>query len=323
MDLEVREEDKILSSLSLILSAVLGISYVATCIILILILIYSLYKRYNFKFQKIYLLFLINIIVCIVYKNYLGIVINIACIAFFYVIYIRKLINLGVVVKYSAIMALIEVVVFFIFQKRAGVYSFLNPNYYGAYLTLLILLYFYKKYDKKYLIIFLVTLLLTGSRFALISLICTFVLFLFIKNKKIGFFAIILTFIYFYFVYKGIMPFVRSDTISKYLDLRIWIYKLGIMGMNGAIILGHGPMYFYKFSNYIYPHSHNLILETTLSYGLLGVMYIIYVLKDIKINEKIFLLIFLVFVHGLADYTIFWIQTGIIFLTIFNEFQKK
>lgn len=320
MDLEV-QEDKILSSLVLILSMVLGVSYILTIFLLSVIFIYSLYKRYNFKFKKVYLLFLINIIVCIYYRNYLGILVNVVLILFFYLSYLKNMINLDIVIKYSAFMGLIEIFFSLILQKRAGFYNFLNPNYYGAYLALLILLYLFKKYDRKYLIIFIISLLLTGSRFALVSLIFTYATYLFIKNKRRGILAISIILIYFYFVYKGILPFVRSDTINEYLDLRLWIYKLGIMGINKAMFLGHGPTYFYKFSNYIYPHSHNLFIETILSYGILGLMYIVYLCKDIKLNHKKILLITLIFIHGMADYTIMWIQTGLLFIILFNEFE--
>lgn len=320
MDLEV-QEDKIFSSLCLILSATLGINYILGIITLIIIAIYSIYKGYNFKFKKVYLLFLTNILVCIYYANYLGILVNLGLILFFYLSYITKNINIDIVIKYSSIMGLIEIIISLLSNKRAGTYSFLNPNYYGAYLALLILLYLYKKYDRKYLIIFLVALFLTGSRFALVSLILTYTIYLFIKNKKIGILAISITLIYFYFVYRGILPFVRADTINEYLDLRLWIYKLGIMGMNGGLLLGHGPTYFYTFSNHIYPHSHNLFIELILTYGVIGVVYIIYLCKKYTINEKRLLLIFLVILHGMADYTIFWVQTGLLFIILFNEFE--
>lgn len=320
MDLEV-QEDKVLSSLVLMLSIVLGINYILTIFLLSFIFIYSIYKKYNFKLKKVYLLFLINIIVCVYYRNYLGALVNIVLILFFYLSYLKDMINLDIVVKYSAIMGLIEIIFSLISKKRAGFYNFLNPNYYGAYLALLILLYLFKKYNRKYLVVFIVALILTGSRFALVSLIFTYAIYLFLKNKKIGIIAIGTILIYFYFVYKGVLPFVRSDTINEYLDLRLWIYKLGVMGINEAIFLGHGPTYFYKFSNYIYPHSHNILIEPVLSYGILGLMYILYICKDFKFNYKRILLITLVFIHGMADYTIFWIQTGLMFIILFNEFE--
>lgn len=50
-------------------------------------------------------------------------------------------------------------------------------------------------------------------------------------------------------------------------------------------------------------------------------MYILYICKDFKFNYKRILLITLVFIHGMADYTIFWIQTGLMFIILFNEFE--
>lgn len=316
MDLEV-QEDKILSTLIVLLSVVLGISYIATTILLIMILCYSLYKRYNLKFKKIYLLFLFNIPICVYYRNYLGILVDIALIAFFYVSYIRNRIDYNLVVRYSAYMAVVEIVLSLLLRERAGVYSFFNPNYYGAFLALLIVYYHIKKYDRKYLLVFIIALILTGSRFALVSLILTYALVLFDKNRVLGSIALIISFIYFYLVYKGIVPFVRADTISKYLDLRLWIYQLGIKGMSHGFLLGHGPTYFYEYSKHVYPHSHNILIEYILSYGLIGLVYALYNISEVKFNKKKILVIALIMIHGLADYTIFWPQVALVFLTLF------
>ncbi|MFG5919663.1 O-antigen ligase family protein [Sneathia vaginalis] len=311
------QEDKILSTLILLLSVVLGISYIATTILLIMILCYSLYKRYNLKFKKIYLLFLFNIPICVYYGNYLGILVDIALIAFFYVSYIRNRIDYNLVVRYSAYMAVVEIVLSLLLRERAGVYSFFNPNYYGAFLALLIVYYHIKKYDRKYLLVFIIALLLTGSRFALVSLILTYALVLLDKNRVLGSIALIISLIYFYLVYKGIVPFVRADTISKYLDLRLWIYQLGIKGMSHGFLLGHGPTYFYEYSKHVYPHSHNILIEYILSYGLIGLVYALYNISEVKFNKKKILVIALIMIHGLADYTIFWPQVALVFLTLF------
>lgn len=316
MDLEV-QEDKILSTLILLLSVVLGISYIATTILLIMILCYSLYKGYNLKFKKIYLLFLFNIPICVYYRNYLGILVDIALIAFFYVSYIRNRIDYNLVVRYSAYMAVVEIVLSLLLRERAGVYSFFNPNYYGAFLALLIVYYHIKKYDRKYLLVFIIALILTGSRFALVSLILTYALVLLDKNRVLGSIALIISLIYFYLVYKGIVPFVRADTISKYLDLRLWIYQLGIKGMSHGFLLGHGPTYFYEYSKHVYPHSHNILIEYILSYGLIGLVYALYNISEVKFNKKKILVIALIMIHGLADYTIFWPQVALVFLTLF------
>ncbi len=316
MDLEV-QEDKILSTLILLLSVVLGISYIATTILLIMILCYSLYKGYNLKFKKIYLLFLFNIPICVYYRNYLGILVDIALIAFFYVSYIRNRIDYNLVVRYSSYMAVVEIVLSLLLRERAGVYSFFNPNYYGAFLALLIVYYHIKKYDRKYLLVFIIALLLTGSRFALVSLILTYALVLLDKNRVLGSIALIISLIYFYLVYKGIVPFVRADTISKYLDLRLWIYQLGIKGMSHGFLLGHGPTYFYEYSKHVYPHSHNILIEYILSYGLIGLVYALYNISEVKFNKKKILVIALIMIHGLADYTIFWPQVALVFLTLF------
>jgi hypothetical protein len=214
-------------------------------------------------------------------------------------------------------MAVVEIVLSLLLRERAGVYSFFNPNYYGAFLALLIVYYHIKKYDRKYLLVFIIALLLTGSRFALVSLILTYALVLLDKNRVLGSIALIISLIYFYLVYKGIVPFVRADTISKYLDLRLWIYQLGIKGMSHGFLLGHGPTYFYEYSKHVYPHSHNILIEYILSYGLIGLVYALYNISEVKFNKKKILVIALIMIHGLADYTIFWPQVALVFLTLF------
>ena len=214
-------------------------------------------------------------------------------------------------------MAVVEIVLSLLLRERAGVYSFFNPNYYGAFLALLIVYYHIKKYDRKYLLVFIIALILTGSRFALVSLILTYALVLLDKNRVLGSIALIISLIYFYLVYKGIVPFVRADTISKYLDLRLWIYQLGIKGMSHGFLLGHGPTYFYEYSKHVYPHSHNILIEYILSYGLIGLVYALYNISEVKFNKKKILVIALIMIHGLADYTIFWPQVALVFLTLF------
>ncbi len=322
MALEV-QEDKVLVWLLFCLSILLGVSYIASMAIMLVIVAYSLYKGYNLKFKSIYILFLLNILVCVCYKNYLGIATNIALIVFFYLSDISNLLNFSVIVKYSAIMGLIEIIFSLLLNHRAGIYSFFNPNYYGAYLALLILAYSFKKYDRKYLVVFIIALILTGSRFAVIALVITYTLSIFFKNRTLGISSIVIALIYFYLVYKGILPFVRSDTISTYLDLRLWIYQLGIKAIKTGIYFGHGPTYFYEYSKHVYPHTHNILIEFILSFGILGLIYVIYVLRHIRLNKKRLLLLVLVLIHGLADYTIFWPQTALLFLMLFNSEGKK
>ena len=320
MALEV-QEDKFLLKMISILSIFLGVSYIISILSLIIIFFYSIYKKYEIKFKKEYIIAIYSFVISCVVKNYLGIFCSICLLAFIYTFFVIKHIGLkfNLIVKYSSYMAIFEIFYSLIFKTRAGYISFYNSNYYAAFLAMLIVAYYLKKYDKKYLATFILALIFTGSRFGILSLICAYILIIFIYNKIYGILLSLLAVIYFYLVYLSYLPFVRADTIKQYLDLRLWIYYLGYLSFKESYLFGKGIMYFLKFSNKVYPHSHNILIEVLNSFGILGTSLIIYIFKGLKVNKNNMLILFLVLVHGLADYTIFWPQTALLFLSLYID----
>ncbi len=124
-------------------------------------------------------------------------------------------------------------------------------------------------------------------------------------------------------VISGIFPFMRTESLVRYFWLRIDIIKLAFKIFEKKnILFGHGNFFYYKFTNFIYPHSHNAIVESLLSYGLIGtgmlmivfLRYLYEIIKNDKKNVlKIALILGIIF-HNFTDFTIFWIQTVLLFI---------
>ena len=128
-------------------------------------------------------------------------------------------------------------------------------------------------------------------------------------------------------VYFRVLPFIRSETIEEYFWLRVNIMKTAIIIFQKTNILyGHGNFYYYKYTHHVYPHAHNTLIESLLSYGLIGTLiliavfskYIYGILRDDKNHILKIAIISGVIGHSLADITIFWIQTVILFIIILS-----
>ncbi|WP_068268734.1 O-antigen ligase family protein [Caviibacter abscessus] len=324
-------EDKVLLTLIYFQALLLGISYKIAIFEAVILVVYFLLKGYrvslnNKQIYATYILIL-NSTIALYYKNYIGILINTGLIFFFFVYNFYILLDENIkskienIVLYSSLIVNLIYIIYFIMTKqRVGAFSYFNPNYYGSYLTFIVIMSLIK--GKKYLtvsIISILAILATGSRFSLIAILLALSAYIFFYFKKyfVVFFSALT--IYFIGVYKGIFPFIRTDSIEKYLKLRIDIWYMAIKFIKTNWLLGHGPGYFYYITNYVYAHTHSILLEPVLSYGLLGIiiLLILYLYK-LKINKIKAIVLILIFVHGLADYTILWYQTILIYMIVFN-----
>jgi O-antigen ligase len=127
------------------------------------------------------------------------------------------------------------------------------------------------------------------------------------------------------------------EAIDSTFEQRLSIWSTSMKGISLHPMLGTGPMSYpmvwERFGGYKTYHSHNLLLDTLLNFGIAGVASIgFYVFMQLKLlvlrfknnickNMNILLVALLVAVtvHGLTDVTIFWIQTGMLFLLIFSS----
>lgn len=329
-DLEVRE-DKTLLFLIYLQALFLGLSYKLAIIEAVLLTTYVLFKNYKISLSKkqkyATCILFINSIIALYYKNYIGILINTGIV--FYLFVYDFYLSLGddikskiedIVLNTSIVTNIGYIIYFLITRQRVGVLSYFNPNYYGSYLTFIVILSLIK--GKKYLhisLIGIIAIIATGSRFSLIAVLFALSAYILFYFKNYFFVFITTLMIYFAGVYKGILPFIRTDSISQYLKLRIDIWNMAIKYIRPNWLFGHGPGYFYYITNSVYAHTHSILLEPILSYGLLGftILMILYLYK-LQINKIKAIVLVLIFVHGLADYTILWYQTLVIYMIVFS-----
>lgn len=283
-----------------------------------------------------------SIIMSLIYQNYYGLI---AIPVLFCIIVGRyydyeiknnvfKIELFEMISKISVIPFFTTALEFLFTHKRSGYWFFANPNYLGSVMMMAALSNLYLWFEKKNkinLIIFIIncmTVMLTGSRSAIIALIVAIFVLLFQYIKKI-YFAMAVVFLsgYTVGVIHGNLPFIRINSIVKYFWLRIDIIKMAVIIFEKTnFLFGHGNFYYYKFTNYVYPHTHNILIELLLSYGLIGTVILSYVFleyiytkfKENKKNTLYLTLLIGVAIHNLTDFTIFWIQTVMLFIIIFS-----
>jgi hypothetical protein len=195
-------------------------------------------------------------------------------------------------------------------------------------MSAIINLYFaFEKKSKINILIFFVnilTIFLTGSRSSLIAVVLgIFALFFYFLRKRYFAGGILLLLGYAIGVISGVLPFLRENTLVEYFWLRVEIIDMAFRIFKRTNILyGHGNFYYYKFTNHVYPHSHNALVELLLSYGLIGTIalltvflrYLYDILRNDRNNVLKIALIAGIVVHNFTDFAIFWIQTVLLFI---------
>ena len=223
--------------------------------------------------------------------------------------------------------------------------TFFNANYYAMMIEFLILMCIYKMMNartKRRVIFYILTiacnlmgLYLSGCRTAWIPFVITVPLMFLLNNHK-RFFAATVAIMFIAVIALVIDPnlFPRADSFGIYLDTRIEIWQVAIQGIKDYPLFGQGPLtYMLTCETYQGPltqHAHSVYLDPFLSFGISGVLLLgiyfyqqgkeIWHLYSQKIDVRLFSLILAfivtVFVHGILDYTIFWVQTAQIFLLV-------
>ncbi|MGN1343037.1 MAG: O-antigen ligase family protein [Traorella sp.] len=225
--------------------------------------------------------------------------------------------------------------------------TFFNANYYAQMIQFLILMCIYKILNtrKIHRIVFytttiicnLIALYLTGCRTAWLSFLITVPLMFYVNDQKKICYAL-LTLILLTGIVVLINPdlFPRFDTIFSSFSIRLKIWKTGLLGIQDNFLFGLGPggykLIYPKYNGHPTAHSHSIYIEPMLSFGLIGLILAfvfmypvfkeIYVLFKNKINRKLtglaICFIITVLIHNIFNYSIFWSQTGVIFLLVIN-----
>lgn len=225
--------------------------------------------------------------------------------------------------------------------------TFFNANYYAMMIEFLILICVYKMLKVRsfrrvaYYVITIISnlfaLYLSGCRTAWAPFAITIPLMFFLNRKKLYF----NTTMSIYGV-AGITLFInpdlfpRIDTLVDYFFTRVDIWQAAVRGILQHPFLGKGPLtYFYSYESLGGPytqHSHSVYLDPLLSFGIIPLIFFgiylweqgreIWHLYSQKLNIRLFSLIIgfilTVLLHGIFDYTIFWIQTGFLFLMVLS-----
>lgn len=225
--------------------------------------------------------------------------------------------------------------------------TFFNANYYAMMLEFVILICVYKviciKQFKDALfyvgvaLINMIILYLTGCRTAWVPFLVS-VPFMFFINKRYGYLALSCSGIGAGIVLLLLKPALfQRMTLAKDFAKRSRIWSTAIQGIQAHPLLGEGPLTYYQ----IYPlydghptqHAHNVFLDPILSHGGIGVLIVaVYFgsnLKqaitlftkrvDVALFSLIFAFIITVLLHGMLDYTVYWVQTGFLFLMVLSS----
>ncbi len=231
---------------------------------------------------------------------------------------------------------------------------YLNPNYLGAIMAVVIIVCAYKFLIRenqrlRYFVIALaclITILLTQSMFALIEMTVGVVALLFIR-RRYGLVALVFGIIA--LVTVGIiiitefMPnlaavlFPRTDELSGTFYSRVRIWEFALEKIPDKLWLGRGFFAYNQVSApvdwaYKSPHSHNIAIDFVLSFGILGALLAFSVvfyfiqrtilcknfLKSGTATHLILAVIIGMLIHSFIDMTMLWLHTGLLYIIIFS-----
>jgi O-antigen ligase len=225
--------------------------------------------------------------------------------------------------------------------------AFHNANNYGMMIEFIVIIAMYriftnssfKSFYLSVIAINLVGLYLCASLSACIAMSFAVITVLLFKGryKLITLLLLVVsTFIVVGLAFPSIFP--RGlEAIDSTCDQRLSIWATAIKGIKQHPLLGTGALSYQmicdQFGGYKTYHCHNLLLDTLLNFGFVGLGAIgLYVITQLRLlalrfknnicsNMNILLVAAAVAiaVHGMTDVTIFWIQTGMLFMLLFSS----
>ena len=141
----------------------------------------------------------------------------------------------------------------------------------------------------------------------------------------------------FLFTHKSYIP--RASNITKYLGVRQKIWRAALASIKDHPLFGEGPltyMHIWKqYNGHNTQHAHNIFLDPPLSFGIVGILIILpyfiscikrtYITYKLHKNDTLVALIIglivMTYIHGLLDYTIFFIQTSFTLFMVISSFD--
>lgn len=317
-------------------------------------------KAFDAPYSKFLLGFLVvPFFVSATYNNYWGILYSIVIIALvmcaFYIrsMMTRQLFNrmmdmacVGSI--WATVYALIEKIsMLHVKASYRPMSLFHNANCYGMMIEFVVIIAVYRiftnqKLKKFYFAVIAANMLglyLCASVSSVVALAVGLLLFLLMKGKYKLIGVLVLVGGAFFLAGAFIPNLLPRDVpgIDKTMAQRLDIWVTSLKGIQEHPLLGTGAMSYQmiyeQFAGYKTFHSHNLLLDTLLNYGIVGLgafgAYVILQLKLLSMrfrnhicsNMNILMLVMFVavLVHGLTDVTIVWIQTGLLFMLVFSS----
>ncbi len=241
-----------------------------------------------------------------------------------------------------------------LYRPTAGAF---NANYYGALIAMTLIICIYNVMDGKmpegsgvwrrlYKPFIIAVILLNGvalfvceSRSALLAfLVCT-VFYLFITGRYLLFSIAVVLAVGIGAIgwfYPDVLSWTNSLTFSITERSNIWKEALKSFSQNPyTALFGRGPMTYYhvmeKEGLFVASHAHNIFVDTLLNVGIIGTamylaLFVYFIKETIKArgagNKTAFIIgtLFLleVIVQGIADVTIMWHQSAILFILAFS-----
>lgn len=225
---------------------------------------------------------------------------------------------------------------------------FYNANYYAMMIEFIAVSLVYKfftvKNDLKRSIFYVIVgflnlfmLYMTGCRAGYVAIagaICLFLIF----NKNYKLCALIafgcLGIVGFFVLNPSKFP--RIEYLVSNLGVRAEIWNCAIQGIIASPFLGQGPftymMILNKYNGHLTQHAHSVYLDPLLSFGIIGLACLVPYVYDnckrlYKVKEHysyialVMGFIGVLLIHGILDYTIFWIHTGLFFLFVLSSFE--
>lgn len=225
--------------------------------------------------------------------------------------------------------------------------DFVNANFYGMMIEFVILIAVYRIFTNPRKISFygavigfnFVGLYLTASCSSFVAMVCAVsVILIYKKDKKIArkFFGVIAVCFALFFVFPALMP--RSaDALETTLAQRLSIWSTSWKAFRQTPVFGRGAMAYQivwqQFDGYKTYHCHNLVLDTLLNFGVVGLLAVggyiwaqlhltvlkfrYHICRDMDVLA--FAALTAVLVHGFTDVTILWIQTGSLFFLMVSS----
>ncbi|MEG0592134.1 MAG: O-antigen ligase family protein [Coprobacillus sp.] len=231
---------------------------------------------------------------------------------------------------------------------------FFNANYYAMMIEFFVCITFYKILQLKmvkanYKRFFYYCLVIGLNLFLLVLTACRTawpalgagILIMLILDKRYKTCALIFScfmLVVIYFIFNP-TKFPRVDNIFDYFLTRKDIWDVAIANIKTHPLFGEGPMtymhIFPLYNGHPTEHAHSIYLDPILCFGVVGIAVILpFIIENIKrlyqlwkskIDKALVALVVsftvMIFVHGVLDYTIFFVQTGFLYLLIASSFD--